>query len=54
MPDSKMYFGSLQEIGYEDMDWTVLAQKRSQFRALVKAAMNFPVHISKVKVKLSS
>jgi hypothetical protein len=33
----------LREIGWDGMDWIDLAQDRDQWRALVKAVMNFRV-----------
>jgi hypothetical protein len=33
----------LQEVRCGSMDWIELAQNRDRLRALVKAAMNFPV-----------
>jgi hypothetical protein len=33
----------LQEVGWGDMDWIVLAQKRGWWRALVNAGMNLRV-----------
>jgi hypothetical protein len=34
---------NLREIGWEGMDWILLAQDRNQWRALVKTEMNFRV-----------
>ena len=33
----------LQDIGWESMDWIVVAQDRDRWRALVKAVMKFKV-----------
>jgi hypothetical protein len=33
----------LREIGWDGMDWIAVAQDRDQWRALVKAVMNFRV-----------
>jgi len=33
----------LKEIGYDDMDWSQLAQDRVQWQALVKMLMNLHV-----------
>jgi hypothetical protein len=33
----------LREIGWDDMDWTDLAQERDQWRALVNTVMNLHV-----------
>jgi hypothetical protein len=33
----------LRETGWDGRDWIVLAQDRDQWRALVKAVMNFQV-----------
>jgi hypothetical protein len=33
----------LREIGYDDMDWSDLAQDRDQWRALVNTVMNLRV-----------
>jgi hypothetical protein len=34
----------LRQIGWDDIDWIDLAQDRDQWRALVKAVMNFGFH----------
>jgi hypothetical protein len=33
----------LREIGWDDMDWIVLAQNRDQWRTFVNTAMNLQV-----------
>jgi hypothetical protein len=33
----------LREIGWDDMDWTGLAQDRDQWRALVNTVINFRI-----------
>jgi hypothetical protein len=34
----------LREIGWDSMDWSVLAQEKDQWRALVNTVINFGFH----------